>query len=134
LSTLVNHFLPNSNQASRLVQLYLQQAPWFFGAVTEKQIEEEIMPMWFEDVAPSGSTLPVSKPRSGTSHDLALLFMLFCFGSLTDMDLPAPPDNAISDKFYQLAKSALTLDPNAPAGDYRDLATHGVKADLIGCI
>ena len=64
------------------------------------------MPAWYDNV-------PSTSP---TSHDLALLFMLFCFGSLTDMNLPAPPDNPLSDRFYQLAKCALTLDPNAPAG------------------
>jgi hypothetical protein len=32
------------------------------------------------------------------------------------MNLPAPPDNPLSDKFYQLSKAALTLDPNASPG------------------
>jgi hypothetical protein len=127
LSALMNHFLPLPDEAKRLIQLYLQQAPWFFGAVTEKQIDQEIMPMWYEEAASSnglGPNITSGKSRTGTSHNLALLFMLFCFGSLTDMDLPAPPDNPVSDKFYQLAKIALTLDPNAPAGDDNDLAAH----------
>ena len=126
LSTLTTHFLPPPDEAKGLVQLYLQQAPWFFGAVTEKQIEEEIMPQWYEVASNNGlsPTVITGTPRTGTSHDLALLFMLFCFGSLTNMDLPAPPDNPISDKFYQLGKAALTLDPNAPAGDDRDLSVH----------
>lgn len=124
LSTLITVFLPHADEAERLIQLYLQQAPWFFGAVTERQIEQEIMPMWYKDAASSGgSTSPVTpgKPRSRTSHDLALLFMLFCFGSLTDVDLPPPPDNQLSDKFYQLAKCALILDPNAAPGNGHDL-------------
>jgi len=125
-STLLTHYLPPYNEAVRLVRLYLEQAPWFFGAVTEKQIEEEVMPMWYEKDLSSdnASSLPgtiISKQRTGTSHDLALLFMLFCFGSLTDMNLPAPPDNPMSDKFYQLTKVALTLDPNASAGTFQNL-------------
>jgi len=126
LSTLIAHFLPQPDEAKRLVQLYLQQAPWFFGAVTEKQIEEEVMPVWYGVASSNGlsPTATISKSRTGTSHDLALLFMIFCFGSLTDMDLPSPPDNPISDKFYQLGKAALTLDPNAPPGDDHDLSAH----------
>ncbi len=82
--------------------------------------------MWYEeeiasDRGPGSNSLPgvsagKQKERTGTSHDLALLFMIFCFGSLTDMNLPAPPDNPLSDKFYQLSKVALTLDPNASPG------------------
>lgn len=132
LSTLISHFLPQPDEAKRLVQLYLQQAPWFFGAVTEKQIEEEVMPMWYGVASSNGlsPTVTISNPRTGTSHDLALLFMIFCFGSLTDMDLPSPPENPISDKFYQLGKAALTLDPNAPAGNDHDLTAHFILLTL----
>ncbi len=138
-STLLSYYLPPYNEATRLVQLYLEQAPWFFGAVTEKQIEQEIMPMWYEEELFSDkntSSLPgttISKQRTGTSHDLALLFMLFCFGSLTDMNLPAPPDNPMSDKFYQLTKVALTLDPNASAGVFLHLivVTMGMAVDMF---
>ena len=126
LSLLVKYYLPPSVEGMRLIRLYLDQAPWFFGAVTEKQIEEEIIPMWYQDELNAGSipgstTLPgvsagKQKQREGTSHDLALLFMVFCFGALTDTNLAAPPDNPIADRFYQLVKVALILDPNALPG------------------
>jgi hypothetical protein len=123
LSLLRAYYLPPYQEGLRLIQLYLEQAPWFFGAVTEKQIEDEVLPMWYEEEIASdrGNSLPgvsagKQKERTGTSHDLALLFMILCFGSLTDMNLPAPPDNPLSDKFYQLSKAALTLDPNASPG------------------
>lgn len=135
-ATLLTHYLPPYHEAARLVRLYLEQAPWFFGAVTEKQIEQEVMPMWYEkDLSlDNASSLPgttVSKQRAGTSHDLALLFMLCCFGSLTDMNLPAPPDNPMSDKFYQLTKVALTLDPNASAGTFQYLIVVAVEANMF---
>ena len=57
-------------------------------------------------------------PRIGNSHDLALLFMIFCFGSLTDVNLPSPPDNFPAERFYQLTKVSLTLDPQAGAGEF----------------
>ena len=56
--------------------------------------------------------------RIGNSHDLALLFMIYCFGSLTDVNLPSPPDNIPAERFYQLTKVSLTLDPQAAAGKF----------------
>lgn len=87
-----------------------------------------MLPLWYEEAAAaasSASTPPAgglqttstatangkSQHRVGTSHDLALLFIVFCFGALTDINLPPPPDNLPADKFYQLTKVSLTLDP-----------------------
>ena len=47
----------------------------------------------------------------GGAHDLALLFVIFCFGALTDMELLAAPDNVEAEQFYQLTKASLTLEP-----------------------
>ncbi|KAF8153104.1 fungal-specific transcription factor domain-containing protein [Crassisporium funariophilum] len=132
LQTLTSYFLPPYAEALRLTQLYLEQAPWFFGAVTSRQIEQELLPLWYEEAATVASTPPSrngavsiasgspslaggalgdNPNRAGTSHDLALLFVLFCFGSLTDTNLLSPPDNAHAERFYQLTKASLTLDP-----------------------
>lgn len=156
---LLVHFLPKWEEAWRLAQLYLEQAPWFFGAVTKRQLLEEMLPMWYYEArglvpggAPSPGTsgaplTPVSptdrqpanaaspgsfsnssssssatttygsskSPGQGqttrTAHDLALLFMVFCFGALTDVNLPAAPDNPVSEEFFQLTKAALVLEP-----------------------
>ncbi|KDR77286.1 hypothetical protein GALMADRAFT_96046 [Galerina marginata CBS 339.88] len=135
LQMLTAQYLPPYTEALRLVQLYLEQAPWFFGAVTQRQIESELLPLWYEEAAaaapsvspPAGGLAPStigvgaattseSTHRTGTSHDLALLFVIFCFGALTDTNLPPPPDNAPAEKFYQLTKAALTLDPGAGSG------------------
>ena len=130
LQSLIAHFLPPYDEATRLCGLYLQQAPWFFGAVREEQIGGEMLPMWYGvgESAFCGSGNGQSQSQSqggsqggiasgsgggglgGTSHDLALLFMIFCFGHTTDVNLPAPPENLPADKYYQLAKVALTVD------------------------
>lgn len=134
LSDLVNNYLPPADEAHRLMQLYLEQAPWFFGAVTRRQVEEEIIPLWFGDNAspnvhtPAGAivrhnsvigspgTSSSKTDRSKSAHDLALLFIIFCFGAMTDTNLAAPPDNAPAEKYYQLTKAALSLDPGSPRG------------------
>ena len=147
LRTLTTCYLPSYSEALRLVQIYLDQAPWFFGAVTRRQIEEEMLPLWYEEATTSqqqivsgpGAQSPANGPspsigsssspsvnpvpgqthshsKTGNSHDLALIFMIFCFGSLTDTNLPSPPDNIPAEKFFELTKVSLSLDPQAGAG------------------
>lgn len=129
----VNTYVPSWPEATRLAQLYLEQAPWFFGAVTRKQLEEELLPMWYKEAprplnpstpgglpnsaaspTPSASSNghgdrygPSSPVTKGNAHDLALLFMILCYGSLTDMAMPPAPDNPEAENYYQLAKVCL---------------------------
>ncbi|KAK7062843.1 deoxycytidyl transferase [Paramarasmius palmivorus] len=159
LDTLVDTYLPVWPEALRLCNLYLEQAPWFFGAVTQAQLFDELLPMWYHEapkpaIAPAvisphqqvahSSTPPLGGPgmgvgtmngvsppamhpmppadigtgdasngasgKGGSAHDLALLFVIFCFGALTDMNLPAAPDNHVAEHYYDLTKIALTLD------------------------
>lgn len=132
LDTLVHNFLPPYADVVHLLQSYLELAPWFFGAVTKRQIEGEIMPLWYEEASspsaggvlgasPTGAFPTTASPnvvakRHRTSHDLALLFVLCCFGALNDVNLPAAPDNVPAEKFYQLTKAALSLDPGGANG------------------
>lgn len=126
LDHFVRNYLPNWHEAWRLCELYLEQAPWFFGAVTKRQLHEEILPLWYQEAPkPAPALSPVSTPSSnggspalssastarGGAHDLALLFVIFCFGALTDMAMPPAPDNPEAEQFYQLTKAALTLEP-----------------------
>lgn len=125
LETLVANFLPSYAEVVHMMHSYLELAPWFFGAVTRNQIESEIMPLWYDD-AQHSSTSPSAFPtvaspgavakRHRTSHDLALLFVLCCFGALNDGNLPPAPDNAPAEKYYQLTKAALSLDPGGVNG------------------
>lgn len=145
LSDLVNNYLPPATEAHRLTQLYLEQAPWFFGAVTRKQVEEEIMPLWYGDNSspnvhtPAGAMVrhnsAIGSPgtsssktdRSKSAHDLALLFIIFCFGALTDINLAAPPDNAPAEKYFQLTKASLSLDPGSPRGNLNRYLVYTIR-------
>ncbi|KAI9450548.1 fungal-specific transcription factor domain-containing protein [Russula earlei] len=100
-------YLPPWSRATQLCTLYLEQAPWFFGAVKARQLHEEILPLYYVEARPYG----VSPPSSSTAHDLALLFVIFCFGSVTDDNLPPAPGNAEADRFYTLTRAAIALTP-----------------------
>ena len=125
--------LPPWPRASSLRDLYLEQAPWFFGAVTSRQLCDELLPMFYPEAEQSKSQtktpLTPSTPSSSVTfqlprktdfkkisetaspHDLALLFVLFCFGALTDPVLPAAPHNFEASQYFELTKAALNLVP-----------------------
>lgn len=119
---MVDEFLPQWSDAWRLCEFYLEQAPWFFGAVTKRQVHEEVLPLWYSEaacMAPNASFPPPNHGQfsaasaqipKGTAHDLALLFVVFCFGALTDNELPPAPDNPIAHQYFQLTRAALSME------------------------
>lgn len=124
LNYLVQNHLPPWQRARQLSELYLSQAPWFFGAITKRQLLEECLPLWYSeasDLLTPGSVAPSvgqqsasggsTEPQGKTSHELALLFVIFCFGALTDNSLPPAPDNEEANMYCCLARAALNLEP-----------------------
>ncbi|KAG6909735.1 hypothetical protein DXG01_015723 [Tephrocybe rancida] len=108
LDGLVHTYLPHWEEAHRLSFLYMEQAPWFFGAVTQRQLNEEVLPMWYQE-APR-PPVEQKQPVTRTPHDLALLFILLAFGAMTDPTaMPASP--ALAEAYYTLTKAALSLAP-----------------------
>ncbi|KAJ7702923.1 hypothetical protein B0H16DRAFT_1347279, partial [Mycena metata] len=121
--------LPPYAESLRLCELYLSQAPWFFGAVTKDQVMEETLPLWFPDEAPSSrqAAREGTPAPTGSAHDLALLYVIFCFGALADAGLPFPTSHNSTtvaedlqanstgphdcEYYYRLTKAALTLEP-----------------------
>ncbi|GBE83316.1 hypothetical protein SCP_0503640 [Sparassis crispa] len=129
---MIVRYLPPWTRAAQLCDLYLEQAPWFFGAVTRRQLVEEVLPLFYPEAeayrdAEAGRTntgpalsssasafdLPAvaPKPAQWSAHDLALLFVVFCFGALTDETLPPVPNNPEADGYFQLARAAMNIEP-----------------------
>ncbi|KAH7882993.1 hypothetical protein F5I97DRAFT_1815347 [Phlebopus sp. FC_14] len=118
LNFLVQNYLPPWHRARQLSELYLSQAPWFFGAVTKRQLLEECLPLWYAeaaDLVPPGSVAPSTETNANEAsrnpHELALLFVIFCFGALTDPTLPPAPDNDEANMYSKLTRAALNLEP-----------------------
>lgn len=133
LHTLVAEHLPEWPRARQLCELYLEQAPWFFGAITRRQLLEELLPLFYgealelryadsppsQDIdSPPAPTLMVSSSAftrsstgGATAHELALMFVVFCFGALTDPDLPPSPNNIEASTYYHLTRAALNIEP-----------------------
>ncbi|KAG6860918.1 hypothetical protein C0995_006042 [Termitomyces sp. Mi166 len=107
-NTLTRTYLPTWEETQRLCALYLEQAPWFFGAVTRRQLEEEVLPTWYDEAPRPPESQQSLSP--GTPHDLALLFILLTFGALTDSAALAAA-SVVADAYYTLTKAALALAP-----------------------
>jgi hypothetical protein len=111
---LTANYVPSWEEALRLVRLYLEYAPWFFCAIAKEQIQNEILPLWYDEIdpknPPSASTFVEVNRTKRTGHDLALLFMVFCYGAQSDRNYPAAPENPLSERYYALAKAALNLE------------------------
>ncbi|TFK67651.1 hypothetical protein BDN72DRAFT_90025 [Pluteus cervinus] len=107
---MVQGFLPSWSEAWRLCELYLEQAPWFFGAVARRQLHEEVLPIWYDEAPRPSGPSSVNSSKKG-AHELALLFAIFCFGALTDVALPPAPGNVEAERYYQLTKAALGIEP-----------------------
>ncbi|KAJ7242063.1 hypothetical protein C8J57DRAFT_981855, partial [Mycena rebaudengoi] len=108
--------LPSYADARALCELYLAQAPWFFGAVTRGQLEGEVLAMWFPEESGAGAphaTTPrdASPPPAGSAHDLALLFVILCFGALGDTRVPFPGAAAPRPGESSSIDAALILSP-----------------------
>ncbi|KII91782.1 hypothetical protein PLICRDRAFT_136237 [Plicaturopsis crispa FD-325 SS-3] len=112
LDVLAKAFLPGWEEASHLCELYLEQAPWFFGAVTKRQLVDELIPLWYHEAPmPPTADNQLEPGSGGSAHELALLFVIFCFGALTDLNQPPAPDNPNAEQYYQLTRAALALEP-----------------------
>ncbi|THH32859.1 hypothetical protein EUX98_g1327 [Antrodiella citrinella] len=140
MAELMESYLPPWPRAANLCDLYLEQSQWFFGPMTRRQLIEEVLPLFYpeaESAASSGSppaasdysdpsAAPLSSsvaafdlPESGsnaakknyTAHDLALIFVVFCFGALTDPILPPAPYNVEAEQYYQLTRAAMNIEP-----------------------
>ncbi|PFH53475.1 hypothetical protein AMATHDRAFT_73300 [Amanita thiersii Skay4041] len=111
---LMTTFLPPWDEARRLSELYFDKALWFCCTVTRRQLFEETLPLWYDE-APRflSERSPTSTPPQyvRTPHELALLFMIFCFGALTDLSQSIISENSEPEQFYQLTKAALSLEP-----------------------
>ena len=59
--------------------------------------------------------LPESSTNTGkkaySAHDLALIFVVFCFGALTDPILPPAPYNVEAEQYFQLTRAAMNVEP-----------------------
>ncbi|KAG1736395.1 uncharacterized protein EDB91DRAFT_1142251 [Suillus paluster] len=100
---LIESHLPPLEWAKYLAQTYLKQAGWLFCSVSQDQVMEELLPIYY-----SNGPVPPSDETKG-AHDLGLPLLVFAVGAL--MDLVQEPSNAEAEHYHQLAHAAICLWP-----------------------
>ncbi|TDL21996.1 hypothetical protein BD410DRAFT_789077 [Rickenella mellea] len=124
--------LPSWERGWTLCETYLEQSSWHSRFVRRTQLIDGLLTPIYKrhGLAPasalspaestssnsSASTTPsgsskISSQTSITSHDLALLLAVFAVAALADLTLP--PYNDEAEKYYQLAKSIVSLETAA---------------------
>lgn len=100
---MIERQLPNWDRASYLTQTYCDQAGWLFHNVSKEQIMEELLPIYYSNGPPKATD------GNKSSHELALLFLVFAIGALVDLE--QDPGNAEAERYHQIARAAICLQP-----------------------
>ncbi|KAF9059491.1 hypothetical protein BDP27DRAFT_1407611 [Rhodocollybia butyracea] len=95
-------YLPSSEKAIQLRNIYYRQAAWMYNPVSLDMFNHEV---WSQFYDPNAGP-PADDPL--LSHRLSVMFMILAIGSLVDTSLP--PYNVDAEKYHQLAKAALFQD------------------------
>ncbi|KAJ4464687.1 fungal-specific transcription factor domain-containing protein [Lentinula lateritia] len=96
------YYLPSSEIANRLRNIYYKHAAWMYNPVSEDMFNYEVWSQFYEPNAGLSADYPL------VSHRLSVMFMILAIGSLVDTSLS--PYNVDAEKYHQLAKAALFQD------------------------
>jgi hypothetical protein len=105
IRNLLETHIPPWDRAVELCRYFLEHLSWMFQIITFQQLTQELMPsIYASESSESSSTSAVCGP-----HDLAVFFSTLAIAALVDLSLP--PYNTEAQRYYVLARVALTLDP-----------------------
>ncbi|KAH8093725.1 fungal-specific transcription factor domain-containing protein [Cristinia sonorae] len=94
-------FLPEIQTTRRMAAIYYRHAAWMYTPVPESEFYLEILPRIYSQ------SLNVEQDPID-SHRLAVVFMVLALGTLVDLD--RPPLSTEASQYYQLGRTALSLD------------------------
>lgn len=103
IQKLIESHLPSLDRAKYLVQVYFEQAGWLFHTVSEEQVMEELLPIYYSN----NTATPPDEPRG--AYDLGLLLLVFAIGALVDLKQNATSPEA--EHYHQLARASICLQP-----------------------
>jgi len=93
--------LPNMQETRRIAEIYYRHAAWMYIPVPESEFYGTLLPRVYNQTLTADQD-PID------SHRLAVVFMVLALGMLLDLDLPALSAQAM--QYYQLGRTALSLD------------------------
>ncbi|GJJ10570.1 hypothetical protein Clacol_004797 [Clathrus columnatus] len=102
-------YLPSSEKAWSLSEIYFEHAAWLVHPITRDYFVNEIFEPIYSPNSSNTNGGGNSHRDRPESHELALLFMVFSLATLLDMSLP--PNNVEAEFYHQLARAGLSCDP-----------------------
>lgn len=102
------NLLPEYPRATTLCETYFENAAWSFRPITREELINEILAPVYA-LAQDRKKEPSEVQREVSSHSLAVLYMVFAHGALTDLTLP--PYNTEAENYFYLGRLALSLHP-----------------------
>lgn len=108
LSDALLNLLPEYPRATTLCETYLENSAWIYHPISrEELIDETLAPIY---ALAQDRQMEISEiKREISPHTLAVLYMVFAHGALTDLTLP--PYNAEAENYFHLGRLALSLQP-----------------------
>lgn len=103
IQDLIESHLPSLQRAKYLTQTYFEQAAWLFRSVSQEQVIEELLPMYYSN----STATPPDEPKG--AHELGLLLLVFAIGALVDLRQDA--SNPEAEHYHQLARASICLQP-----------------------
>lgn len=100
------NLLPDYPRATSLCETYMENAAWVFRPITREELIDEILAPVYA-VAHDRKQDVSEVKREVSSHTLAVLYMVFAHGALTDLTLP--PYNTEAENYFHLGRLALSL-------------------------
>lgn len=107
LDTLLD-LLPEYPRATTLCETYLENSAWIFRPVTREELIDETLAPIYTFVRDRKNGVLQDKGEV-SPHTLAVLYMVFALGALTDLTLP--PYNTEAENHFHLGRLALSLQP-----------------------
>ncbi|KAL0582042.1 hypothetical protein V5O48_000100 [Marasmius crinis-equi] len=144
LKVLYNH-LPPRPRAWTLCETYLEHVSWMFSPIRREEIVDDVLTPIYRNLNQIQQNPGSDDSYSAISpHKLAVLYIIFSLGALTDLTLD--PYNTEAENYFQMGKAALglravfdsqelsTIQAVALAATYHNMAGRRYTMDSAWCI
>jgi hypothetical protein len=98
-------FLPPQPRAWSLCETYYEHAAWFFNPIKRDELINDILSPVYKSLKAQRDSGMDSTPQI-SPHQLAVLYIVFALGTLTDLTLP--PLHSEAKTYFHLSKAALS--------------------------
>lgn len=101
-------FLPEYPRATTLCETYLENSSFVYHTITREELIDDVFTPVYALAQDRKTNVPGDQ-KEISSHTIAVLYLVFAHGALTDLTLP--PYNSEAENYFHLGRLALSLQP-----------------------